>query len=386
MILRNQSAPQNHISSLSADYSFIAGNIKYETGGKVIFTHTDNNLSWETLHNNTWQHDNNKSNHFIFDENIYATYVSGARSVGKFDLQAGLRIEHTRTSGNSLTMNQVSKRQFTDLFPNLDITYTVAVSQQIGFSYHRKIERFRFNTVNPFITYTGPYTREQGNPSIKPTYSGNFELNWAYGSQWMANLTYSHYRDIQADVFRKSATETVFISTTDNAAGAGEWNLSVTNTRKLFNKKLTTSNTFYGMHAQYYAATASGLNSAAFAGGITSTNQYQLSANCKAEASISYQSPLTFGAYHIQSVFTMGMGISHSLWHKKGTLTLNITDLFNSYRNNFSASSYQVHANTYQKPETRFVKLSFTWRFGNQQVKAAAGRRTAIDEAKGRMD
>lgn len=386
LLLRNQSAPQNHISSLSADYTFTAGKIKYETGSKVIFTHTDNDLSWETLHNNEWQRDNTKSNHFVFDEHVYAAYFSGARTLGKFDLQAGLRMEHTNTTGNSLTLNQVNKKQFTDLFPSLDIMYTLTAKQQLGFTYRRKIERFRFNTVNPFITYSGPYTREQGNPSIKPTYSGNFELNWSYGSSWMANITYSHYTDVQADVFRKGSEENVLISTTDNVDGAGEWNATITNTQKLFNRKLSTSNTLMGMHAQYYAAVGSGLNSAAFAGGFTSINKYTISENCRAEMTLNYLSPLAFGAYHIQSVFTAGIGISHQLWHKKGTLSLNVTDLFNGSRNYFSAHSYNVRSNTYFKPESRFIKLSFTWRFGNQQVKAAAARRTGIEEAKNRMD
>lgn len=386
LLLRNQSAPQNQIRSLSADYSFTYAKIQYETGAKALFTTTNNDLLWETMENGNWQNDVTKSNHFIYNENIYAAYLNGSGSIGKVDIQAGLRMEHTATTGNSVTLNQTTQRNFTNLFPSLGIGWNATASQQWGFTYNRKIERFNFNTVNPFITYTGPYTRTQGNPYILPTYSHNFGLTWNKGSEWMISLSYGYYKDVEVDVFRKSTTEDVMISSSDNADGAGQWDATVSHSKKFFHNKLVSVNSFSAMHAQYYAPVASGLNSAAFAGMFSSSQIVTLSSGCKAELSAAYQSPLVFGAYHIRSVFTMGLGISQQLWNKRGTLSLNVSDLLNSNRSRFTASSYQVRSVTSYKPESRIVKLSFTWRFGNQQVKAAAGRRTGIDEAKRRME
>lgn len=386
LILRNQSAPQNQISSLAADYIFTHGKTQYEAGAKAVFTSTDNNLIRETRQNGNWQNDTTRSNRFLFRENIYAAYFSGARSFGKVDIQAGLRMEHTTTTGHSVTLNQENKRHYINLFPSLSIAFAASATQQLGFTYNRKIERFSFNTVNPFTTYVGPYTREQGNPHILPTYSHNFGLTWSNGSEWMASLSYGHYKDVQVDVFRKSNTEDAMVTTADNAEGAGQWDMVISHSKKLFHNRWQSTSSFYVMHAQYYASVASGLSSAAFAGSFSSSQVYTLSSSCKAEVSASYTSPLAFGAYHIHSVFTVGAGISQQLWNKKGTLTLNITDLFNSNRSRYTTRSYQVGSIVYHKPESRIVKLTFTWRFGNQQLKAAAGRKTGIDEAKRRME
>jgi len=44
-----------------------------------------------------------------------------------------------------------------------------------------------------------------------------------------------------------------------------------------------------------------------------------------------------------------------------------------------------VSAFTRDNSESRFVKLSFSWRFGNKNVKAARPRKTGIEDVQSRM-
>lgn len=385
-LFRNSSHPNNHISSVSADYNFMFDSIQVEAGTKGIFTQTDNNYVWDNYTGNNWVYDSTISNRFIYHENVYAAYATAARTFGHFDVSAGLRIEHTATSGNSVTLQQVNKRSYTNLFPSAGITWNASAQQQFTASYSRKIERFGFDIVNPFMVYQSTYSRYQGNPGIQPTYTDNIDFSWSYGSHWMSSFSYSNYRHVLAEVYRQAPGEDYIVSSFDNVNGATQLTLTVTGIHKFFHGKLTSTNNLMLLHAQYHAEAGSNLNRSSLAAMYSSNNIVTLSSTWKAEVNASYMSALTFGAYSFRPQFGLGWGITHQLWQKRAGITLNMTDVFNSNKQRYTTSSYGTYAFSKTLNETRFVKLTFSWRFGNQQVKAAAGRRTGIDEVKGRME
>jgi len=384
-LLRSNAPANNRIKSFSADYTFSASNISYEAGLKSVLTRTDNSSVWEKNENGAWENDELKSNHFIYNENIYAAYLSASRSIRKFDLQAGLRMEYTDAKGYSVTMKQENKNNYASLFPSLTVSYNLSEKQQYSFSYRRKIERFGFDIVNPFIVYQNQYAYYQGNPDIKPSYSHNFELGWTYGNEWMASAEYSHFTDALAEVYKKSDNGTVMISTYENIASADQVMLNLTYTKRLLQGKLTTSNTLGGLYARYNAPESTGLSNAATSAFISSSNMLSLGTAWRAELSAYYYSPMRLGAYDIRSQGSVSAGFSRTLLDKKATLGLSISDIFNSGKVSYGVSSYGVKAFNKNIPETRFIKMTFTYRFGNKNVKAAKNRRTGIDDVKNRM-
>ena len=63
---------------------------------------------------NAWQPDLSRSNHFLYDESISATYASVDAEKGKWHWQAGLRYEYTsykaRQLGNALVKDSAFKK------------------------------------------------------------------------------------------------------------------------------------------------------------------------------------------------------------------------------------------------------------------------------------
>lgn len=385
-LLRDDSPASNRVWSASADYSVAARSIQLEAGLKMIATKTDNNALWEMFRNESWENDETRSNHFIYRENIYAAYASATRSIRKIGLRLGLRMEHTAAEGRSLTIGQVNRKHYTNLFPNLNVTFNQSDKQQFSISYRRKIERFGFGIVNPFIVYQSRYAAYQGNPEIRPSFSHNFEAAWAYNNEWMASFSYSRYTDALAEVYRKNSTGDVMISTYENVAGASQLGLNLTHTKSLFNNKLVTSNTFGGLHAQYRTPDSTGLNSASYTAFLSSNNMLMLAKHWKTELNASFYSPMRFGAYHFRSQFAMSIGVSRSLFNKNGTLSLSVTDILNTNKRRYDVSSYNAQSFNRSNPETRLLKLAFTYRFGNRQVKAAKNRKTGIEEVQRRME
>lgn len=385
-LLRDNSPARNKARSISADYAFSLGKIRYETGLKAILTRTDNDVAWETYDGGSWLNDTTRTNRFIYNENIYSAYINLTHTIGKYNIQAGWRMEHTYTNGNSITLKQEKTNRYTNLFPNLNITYAPNDNHQLSFSYSRNIERYGFSIVNPFIIYQSQYAYYQGNPNIKPSFYHNFELSWAWRNEWMASFGYSHYLDVPAEIYKSNPGGNAMISTYDNVSSADQLTFNLTWTKSFLRGRLSTSNTFGGLHAGYHAPVSSGLNNASYTAYLSSNNRILFNHGWKAEINADYYSPMAVGAYSFRSQFEMGAGLSKNIMAGKGTLAFNVTDIFNTGKRRYTTSSFGTAAVTRDNPETRFVKLVFTYKFGNTQVKAARARRTGLEDIKNRMN
>ncbi|MBK9681711.1 MAG: outer membrane beta-barrel protein [Saprospiraceae bacterium] len=63
--------------------------------------------------------DQDRSNHFIYRENINAAYINFSQEYASFDFQVGIRMEHTHTHGNQQTTGESFTRDYAQLFPTL---------------------------------------------------------------------------------------------------------------------------------------------------------------------------------------------------------------------------------------------------------------------------
>jgi len=90
------------IYSGRVDYSMpMKKGARFEAGLKTSFVKTDNNAIYDTLHNGDVIRDLNRSNHFVYEENINAAYVNFSGSITKkINAQIGLRLENTVARGD----------------------------------------------------------------------------------------------------------------------------------------------------------------------------------------------------------------------------------------------------------------------------------------------
>ncbi|RZK38757.1 MAG: hypothetical protein EOO57_03865, partial [Hymenobacter sp.] len=387
-LLRDKSPAQNLVKSVAADYAqpFQRGTL--EMGLKATATVTDNDIRWEQAPaGQPWATDLGKTNHFIYRENIRAAYATFSRDVKKVSLQVGLRAEQTRTTGTSLTLNQTTERTYLNLFPSVSAQYNVSEKMQVGFSYRRKIDRFQFGVVNPFVTYLSPYRYAQGNPHIQPSFSHNFELSYAYGSLLSAALSYGHHTDVLIDTYRKDDATQVVINSCQNLPSAEQLDGSLTLTKPLLNNKWQTYTTLGVLLAQVNAGPGTvGLSSRGQTAYFSSNHTLALRPGLKAEVSASYMAPFTFAGVATRASFGSSVGFSQTVLKGAGTLTLSVTDLFNTQRSRSEVLAAGINSQNVSKLESRFVKLGFSYKFGNQKVKASQRRDTGVEAEKSRME
>jgi outer membrane receptor protein involved in Fe transport len=128
----------------------------------------------DALGNGNWV-ESNLSNTFTFDERVHAGYGVLSQSVGKFDLQAGLRAEWANRDF-ALANAQSYPYNYHSLFPSGVIMYKPSDQTQLKVSYSRRIRRPGTQELNPFPVFFDQQNVFIGNPRLNPEYTDAFEI------------------------------------------------------------------------------------------------------------------------------------------------------------------------------------------------------------------
>jgi iron complex outermembrane receptor protein len=117
-----------------------------------------------------------------------------------------------------------------------------------------------------------------------------------------------------------------------------------------------------------------------FAGNGNSINTFMLSKTVKMEGTFNYQSPLTYGLFHIRSQYAFDAGISKSFAEKRANLKFSVSDVFNTRKQNLTVRQGNINFDVFQKNETRVARLTFTYNFGNSKIQSRRHQSGADDE------
>ncbi|MEI9912293.1 MAG: outer membrane beta-barrel family protein [Bacteroidota bacterium] len=216
------SPAQININSIKADYeqNFMKGKLGF--GAKSAWVKTDNDFQRYNVNGSAEDLDKDRSNHFVYKENINAGYVNYNRQYKKFMIQAGLRVENTVSEGvsNGLKFNGSSytassssfKRSYTDLFPSAAITFNKNPVKQWSLTYSRRIDRPAYQDLNPFEFKLDEYTFMKGNISLRPQYTNSFGITHTYKYKLNMTLNYSHVKDMFTQIIDTAEKSKAFVS------------------------------------------------------------------------------------------------------------------------------------------------------------------------------
>ena len=140
------------------------------------------------------------SNTFQFDEQVHAGYGVLSQSVGKLDLQAGLRAEWASRNFD-LAGTQAVPYDYHSFFPSGVIMYKPGEQSQVKVSYSRRIRRPGTQELNPFPVFFDQQNVFIGNPKLNPEYTDAFEFGLSKSGQ-LGSIQLSPFYRRTTDVIR----------------------------------------------------------------------------------------------------------------------------------------------------------------------------------------
>ncbi|MDQ0967893.1 hypothetical protein QFZ20_003296 [Flavobacterium sp. W4I14] len=322
----------------------------------------------------------NRSDRFEYAENISAIYASISGDAGNWSFEGGLRGEYTRTNGKSLVLNTNNQNNYFKLFPTLFVAYKMNKDNEIKLVYNSRINRPEYWRLNPFKSYTSPYTYLEGNPALQPAFIYNGELGYTYKQQYNISFYIRRVVDYFSNISVQDNTSKLFYDTQRNLDLSQEMGFSAS-----FPIKPATWWEINNYAQGSYRQEKSGYLQARYdyhVWGIYLSTNHAFTLNktqgLKAEISAWYSSPTIQGIYKLAQLYDVSAGVSKSLFKGKGTLRLAVNDMFygNAYR--IDVDYENQHNGFYEKNDTRSATLSFSYRLGGNP--AAARKRTSASE------
>ena len=389
-VYRMLSPAQININSIKADYerNFMKGKLGF--GAKSAFVKTDNDFQRYNVNGSAEDLDKDRSNHFVYKENINAGYVNYNRQYKKFMIQAGLRMENTVSEGvsNGLKFNGSSytassssfKRSYTDLFPSAAITFNKNPMKQWSLTYSRRIDRPAYQDLNPFEFKLDEHTFMKGNINLRPQYTNSFGITHTYKYKLNMTLNYSHVKDLFTQIIDTTEKSKAFISR-KNLATQDIVNLSVSYPFQYKSYSLFTSiSTNYSKYKADFG-TGRKVDLDAFGFNLFAQNSLKFAKTWTAELSGFYNAPTIYqGSFKGKSIYNVDAGISKQCMNGRATVKASVSDVFYSMK--FRATSDfagQIMKFGF-RGETRQFKLNFNFRFGNNGVKPARQRVSGAEE------
>jgi len=393
---RMNTATNIMLRTLKADYSQRLLGGKLSAGFKLSSVQTNNAFDFYDVQKNQNILNRDRTNRFVYTENVNAGYGSFEKTEGKWQTQIGLRLEHTHSDGNLIgaaeqTPDGRVTRRYLNAFPSAGLTYNRDEKHTFSLNYSRRIDRPTYESLNPFESKLDELTYQKGNAFLRPQYTNTWQLSHTYKYKLTTSLSYSDTQDY-------------FTSITDTVATApGERPRNFITTRNLASQQVVSLAVSYPFSiAKWWSAYLNvsayhSANRANFGDGKTiglaanvlslyMQQTISLPGAWKLELSGYYTSPSIWGGtFQNRRYWGSTVGVQRKVLNERGSVVLTVSDPFNSQRWRGISQFGGLYMDASGGYESRQVRLNVTYAFGSKQIKAARQRKTGLEDEKGRL-
>ncbi|WP_158728009.1 MULTISPECIES: TonB-dependent receptor domain-containing protein [unclassified Flavobacterium] len=366
---------------------------------------------------------NNFTNKLEYKEKVNALYTQYGVKINKFSVLFGLRFEDSNININQLATNDFNTKKYNNFFPSAFFTYEISDKSSASVSYSRRIQRPRGRMLNPFSNLSSNINIFVGNPDLDPAFTD--AIDFGYIRRW-EKLTFntSLYINKTTDVFqfarRESGDFVITIIDEKDTVENGEVtqvngrpdtrtpitisspiNLS-TEYRAGFEFTLNYSpykwwklngnfNFFRNETQGIYEYTnfknekvTQNFNNIATSWFTRITSKITLPNKIDWQTNATYNGPQGNAQGRSLGVFAANLAFSKDIMKDKGTLSFNVSDVFNS-RKRLMETKLPLFANSYSEMQwrERQFTLSFTYRFNKSKNEREKPARKMQNESEG---
>ncbi|MCD2422370.1 TonB-dependent receptor [Niabella pedocola] len=365
---------------------------KFETGAKYANIVSDNDAQFYHQLPTGDSVDDQRTSTFKYTERVTAAYINYKKTLGKWDFQAGVRMENTMSGGvlnyqlNDIEKEEKTPRNYTDFFPSFSVSVKANKNSGVSLAYSRRIDRPAYPDLNPFVYLLDDVSYWQGNPGLLPQMTHRATLQYVYKSATIVGLTYAYTDQYSARVNDGIPGSSVVIFRPLNLGVQKNMALSLTQ-NKAVNKwwELNFNSTVYQVHNIVAFDQFRNFNLKQMAARMNLQQTFKLSSKLTAEVSGFFNSKRLIGANEIaRGNSQVDIGLQQKLMNEKATIRLVATDIYkgNQLR---SVQQYEgFYLRNYGYYESRQLRLNFTYRFTNGSMKGPRSRSSSLENENSR--
>ncbi|MDJ0644786.1 MAG: TonB-dependent receptor, partial [Flavobacteriaceae bacterium] len=202
---------------IQTDYVLPLGEkAQFELGYRGNFNELNTDYKVEQNNEGIFELNTDLSNTLLFKETINALYSQYGQNYEKFSFLFGLRMESTRITINQLTTDDRQVKDYTNLFPTVNLSYKFSDDESLTLGYNRRIRRPRSRFINPFPSRSSATNLFQGNPDLDPSISDGLDLGYLkrFG-KFTLNSSIYYQRATDVFAFVSEATDNFYIFETN---------------------------------------------------------------------------------------------------------------------------------------------------------------------------
>lgn len=356
--------------SFKADMEHPLQALNLSYGAKMSFTNSTSDVLYYNTITGIPELDPNQSNRFKYTENNQAIYINGDKKINeKWNLQMGLRLENTKTNGVSETLNQVTENNYLKLFPTFYASYKKNENNTFSLNYGKRINRPRFDLLNPFRIYINSNSYSEGNPFLKPSFSDNFEFAHSYKEILRTSVFVNAITDGYGVLFTSNPETNTQIVTRDNYFKSLNYGIGESYSASFANW-WSSENSLYFLGAKTeFIKDINATPSNSLQIDFSTNNTFVLGKTTKLQIDFSYSTPYKSGLYEMGYASSFDIGLKQDLFNKTMQIAFLANDIFNtSYLKDFTSVVNGVKQVYNQNNSSRFVRLSVVYNFGNKKI------------------
>lgn len=319
-----------------------------------------------------------------YKQKINALYSQYGFKKNKLSTLLGLRMEASNIDINQLATNDYNNKKYHNFFPSAFFTYEFKNETSCSLNYSRRIQRPNERQLNPFNNFSSNVNIYVGNPDLDPSLTDAIDFTiikrWdklIFNSSVYANKTDDVIQMVRKETGISDNDTPIIITTPINLAkeyrGGFEFTLNY-NPYKWW-KLNGNFNFFYIETDGDYTYTDYNGNEIYqnFDFSTTSwsarlTSKVNLPGKIDWQTNMNYTGDQKNAQGSLIGVFSMNLAFSKDILKDRGTLNVNVNDVFNSKKRKFE--SYLPGAvDSYGEMQfkVRTINLAFTYRFNMQK-------------------
>ena len=360
------------------------------------------------------------TNTLQYKEKVNALYSQLGTKVGNFSFLFGLRWEDSNIDINLLTTSDFNKRRYNNFFPSAFFTYEFSKQTSASLSYSRRISRPRGRQINPFSNYSSNINVFQGNPQLNPAMTD--AVDFGFLKKWdKLTLNTSTYFNKTTDSFQYVRRESgafvytavggadifdangnvitivdqldvrtpVIITTPINLATEYRFGFEFTlnyspykwwklNSNFNFFRNQTNGDFVY-TNADKIVITQN-FDNTAYSWFTRLTSKVTLPYKIDWQTNVTYNGPQNNAQGKSLGVYSANLGFSKDILKDKGTVALNVQDVFNSRKRITQTNLPQLNSYSEMQWRMRQINISFTYRFNKKKSDRDRPKREGGDD------